>query len=524
MQQTAGGRWAGVLLHPTSLAGPYGIGDIGPAAVSLLDWLARAGQSVWQILPLGPPDFDGSPYGALSAFAANPLLISPDLLAADGLVAPADLAAPAAVATSPRVDFDRVAAWKEQLHRRAFERLQSRPELAPLRDELTAWQQAPEQRVWLDDWALFTALRLHHGRRPWYAWPAALRDREPAALEAARRDLAAEIAFESFQQAIFARQWQRLRAAAAERGIGILGDLPIYLAAGAADLWIHRGLFDLDAEGRPLRVAGVPPDYFSADGQLWGNPLYRWDRMAEDGYRWWIERLRTQLARTDFVRLDHFRGFEAYWELPADARTARDGRWVPGPGKALFDALRAALGGLPLVAEDLGEITPAVDELRRACGVPGMKVLQFAFGAEPNDHLPHRLGRDTVLYTGTHDNDTARGWYAGLDRASRRRVLTYVGGRARQIHEGLLRAAYTSPAQLAVAPVQDLLGLGRTARMNRPGQPTGNWGWRLEAGALTDAVADRVAELVAVSERKTPAASAVPAEPAPPPPPPSVTE
>lgn len=500
MAESTTGRWAGVLLHPTSLPGPFGIGDIGPAAVDFLAWLVRAGQSVWQILPLGPPDFEGSPYGALSAFAANPLLISPERLCEDGLLTRDELA-PGPGGRPDRVDFDRVAAWKEALHRRAFARLAD-PARAALRHELAAWRQAPEQRGWLADWALFAALRRGEERRAWITWPASLRDREPEALVAARRELAGEIAYEEFLQAIFDRQWRLLREEAKVRRIGILGDVPIYLAAGAADLWIHRELFDLDAEGRALRVSGVPPDYFSADGQLWGNPLYRWDRLAADGFAWWIERLRVNLRRADFVRLDHFRGFEAYWEVPAGAATAREGRWVPGPGRALLEALREGLGGLPLVAEDLGEITPQVDELRRAFALPGMKVLQFAFSAEPSDHLPHRYARDTVVYTGTHDNDTVRGWFAGLDAATRRRVLAYVGGTPRQLPAALLRVAYTSPAQLAVAPMQDLLGLGRPARMNRPGVAGGNWTWRLAPGGLDTALADRLAELATVSERR----------------------
>lgn len=497
---TAPGRWAGVLLHPTSLPGRFGVGDLGPAADAFLDWLARAGQNVWQVLPLGPVDMVGSPYGTTSAFAGNPLLISPERLVEDGLV-PAEALDSAPPFAAGELDFVRVAAWKEPLLRRAHDGLRALPEGAAVRTELAAWTTAPEQELWLPDWALFAALKRRHGGLPWTRWPDALRRRDPEAQESARRELADEIAFESFRQAVFARQWNRIRAEAAARGIGILGDLPIYLSGDGADLWARPELFDLDADGNPTRVAGVPPDYFSDDGQLWGNPLYAWERHATEGFAWWIARLRVQLARHDFLRLDHFRGFQAYWEVPAGAPTARDGRWVPGPGRALFDAARAALGELPLVAEDLGYITPEVDELRRGLELPGMKVLQFAFGADGSDHAPHRLTRDTVIYTGTHDNDTARGWLASLSRADRRRALVYLGGTAKGVAWSMVRAAYSSVAQLAVVPVQDLLDLGSEARLNTPGVPSGNWIWRLVDGQLTGELADRVAELAAVTGR-----------------------
>jgi 4-alpha-glucanotransferase len=509
---TAPGRWAGVLLHPTSLPGRFGIGDLGPAAVSFLDWLARAGQSVWQVLPLGPVDVAGSPYGTTSAFAGNALLLSPERLVEDGLLAAGDLE-PVPGFEPAKLDLARISAWKEPRLRRAHERCRALPGDSPLRGEIEAWIAAPEQQGWLPDWALFAALKRAHGDGEWTSWPEPVRRREGAALDAARVAHAAEIDYEIFRQALFARQWARLRAEASARGIGILGDLPIYLSGDCADVWARPDLFDLDADGLPFRVAGVPPDYFSEDGQLWGSPLYRWDRHAAEGYAWWIARLRLQLARHDFLRLDHFRGFQAYWELPAGAATAREGRWVPGPGRALFDAARSALGGLPLVAEDLGFITPEVDELRRGLELPGMKVLQFAFGAEGSDHAPHRLTRDTVVYTGTHDNDTTRGWYASLPRDDRRRARTYLGGSARDVVWSLIRAAYTSVAQLAVVPVQDLLGLGREARLNTPGVPSGNWSWRLLDGQLTEALADRVRELAAVAERVPPPKSSESAAP-----------
>jgi 4-alpha-glucanotransferase len=509
---TAPGRWAGVLLHPTSLPGRYGIGDLGPVAVAFLDWLRRAGQSVWQVLPLGPVDVAGSPYGTTSAFAGNPLLISPERLIEDGLLAPADLE-PVPAFSAAMLDVARVSEWKEPLLRRAHERFRALPGDSPLRAEIETWIAAPEQQAWLPDWALFATLKRAHGDREWSSWPEPLRRRDAAALDAARNERAGEVDYETFRQALFARQWTRLRAEAAARGVGILGDLPIYLSGDCADLWARPDLFDLDADGRALRVAGVPPDYFSEDGQLWGNPLYKWERHAAEGYAWWIARLRVQLARHDFLRLDHFRGFQAYWELPAGAATAREGRWVPGPGRALFDAARAALGALPLIAEDLGFITPEVEELRRGLELPGMKVLQFAFGAEGSDHAPHRLTRDTVVYTGTHDNDTTRGWYAALSRDDRRRARAYLGGSARDVAWSMIRAAYTSVAQLAVVPAQDLLALGREARLNTPGVPSGNWSWRLLDGQLTEALADRVRELAAVAERVPSPKSSEPATP-----------
>lgn len=499
---SAPGRWAGALLHPTSLPGRFGVGDLGPAAVAFLDWLARAGQSVWQVLPLGPVDIVGSPYGTTSAFAGNSHLISPERLVEDGLLT-AELLEQAPRFAPERFDFEPVAAWKEALLRRSHDRFRTLPDSSDsaVRSEIEGWIAAPEQQTWLPDWALFAALKVRHGGVPWPRWPEPLRRRDPAALEAARRELADEVALESFRQALFARQWGRIRSEAAARGIGILGDLPIYLSGDCADLWARPELFDLDADGNPTKVAGVPPDYFSEDGQLWGNPLYLWKRHAAEGFSWWIARLRVQLARHDFLRLDHFRGFQAFWELPAGAPNARDGRWVPGPGRALFDAARAALGRLPLVAEDLGYITPEVDELRRGLELPGMKVLQFAFGADGSDHAPHRLTRDTVIYTGTHDNDTARGWFASLSRADRRRALVYLGGTAKGVAWSMVRAAYSSVAQLAVVPVQDLLDLGSEARLNTPGVPSGNWTWRLVDGQLTGELADRVAELAAVTGR-----------------------
>jgi 4-alpha-glucanotransferase len=440
-------RRGGVLVHPPSLPGADG--GIAAAVPPFLAWVQEAGFSVWQILPLHPPGPGGSPYGAESAFAGDPAWFGDD----------------------PKADPAAVDAF------------------------------AREHAAWLDDWTLYAALKGAHEGEPWMAWDAPVRRREPAALASARRELAAEIAAHRRRQLVFARGWNALREEARGRGIAILGDVPIYMALDSADVWSHQDLFWLDEDGAPLRVAGVPPDYFAATGQLWGNPLYRWDRVRETGFAWWIARLARGLELHDALRLDHFRGFAGYWAVPAGATTAEAGAWEPGPGMALFDAVRAALGRLPFVAEDLGVITEDVVALRSALGLPGMRVLQFGFDDPGSDHAPHRLTRDVVVYTGTHDNDTARGWMAGLDARARERVLDYVGGREEEIAWSLVRVAMTSVADLAVAPVQDLLGLGSSARMNTPGVADGNWAWRCPDGALSRELAARLRRLGTLAGR-----------------------
>jgi len=494
-------RGAGLLLHPTSLPSRFGVGDLGPGAASFLAWAARAGVSVWQVLPLGPTGMGDSPYGCLSAFAGNPLLVSPELCRDEGLLGEEDLA-PDDSHGGDRVDFVAAAGLRERQLRRALANFRAAPPEALAR-AFAAFRDAPEQAGWLRDWALFAALKAAHGGAAWPGWDPELRDRRPGALAAAEQRLGAELEYHRFVQFLFFRQWEALRGRAHAAGIELLGDLPIYVAADSADVWAHRELFELDEAGQPLRMAGVPPDYFSATGQLWGNPLYRWDRLRESGYAWWIERLRANLRLTDRVRLDHFRGFAGYWAVPAGAPTAESGAWAEGPGAPLFEALGAALGGLPLVAEDLGVITPDVVELRDRFGLPGMKVLQFGFDPG-SDHAPHRLVPHSVVYTGTHDNDTTRGWFESLDDGARRRVLAYVGGTPDTISWDLLRTACVTVAELAIAPVQDLLGLDGSARMNRPGCGTGNWGWRLAPGSLTGELAERLAELAAVTGRLAP--------------------
>jgi 4-alpha-glucanotransferase len=483
----------------TSLPGAAGAGDLGPGAIAFLDWLVAAGQGVWQVLPLAPPGYGGSPYTSTSAFALHPLFLSVDRLVEDGWLA-AEEAQGLRPARGRGGDFAAAVALRERAARAALARLDRERPPERLAD-FERFLAAPEQATWLADWALFRALKRRAGERPWWEWPAELARREAAALARARTELAVETRCECFLQWLLERQWQALAAAARERRIEILGDLPLYLARDAADVWARPELFDLDPEGRPLNVAGVPPDYFSADGQLWGNPLYRWERHAAEGFAWWHARLTSNLARTPRLRLDHFRGFEAFWEVPAGAPTARTGRWVKGPGAAPFAALRGDGSSLPLVAEDLGVITPEVDRLRAELGIPGTKVLQFGFLPEASDHLPHRLRPDTAIYTGTHDNDTARGWYAKLDPASKRRFRDYLGSDGKHAARDLARAAATSVAELAIVAMQDALELPSAARMNTPGRDRGNWRWRLEREDLADAPARRLRRLAELSGR-----------------------
>ncbi len=494
-------RAAGILLHPTSLPGRFGVGDLGPAADRFLDWLVQAGQAWWQILPLGPPEVHDSPYNCLSAFAGNPLLISPERLLEDGLLDSSDID-DLAVASPGCVDFAAVAAWKEPLLRRSWERFRGS---GRLRDEAAAFEAAPEQ-AWLADWTLFAALRHHYESRGWWDWDPELSRRRPAALDEARRRLADEVAFHGYVQFQFFRQWDRVRAEGRNRGVRILGDLPIYVAQNSAEVWARPELFDLDDAGRPLSVAGVPPDYFSETGQLWGNPLYRWDRMADDGYGWWIARLAVNLRLADRVRLDHFRAFASYWKVPAGDETAAGGEWVDGPRLPLFDAFREALGDLPLIAEDLGEITPDVEELLAALGLPGMRVLQFGFDDSESLHAVHNLPPHCVVYSGTHDNDTTTGWYGDLEPGTREWVRDYCGlgpdADGSDVARAMIRLAYTSAAELAVVPVQDVLGLGSAARMNTPAVSGGNWLWRLREGELRREHAERLARLAEISGRR----------------------
>jgi 4-alpha-glucanotransferase len=497
-------RRSGVLLHPTSLPGRFGIGELGPEAYRFVDFLAGAGQRLWQVLPLGPTGYGDSPYQCFSAFAGNPLLISLEALVEDGWLEASDLEGPPGFPPES-VDYEAVAAFKLPLLDRAFGRFDTGAGAAD-REAFEAFRRA--NASWLDDYALYMAVKEAHGGAHWKEWEPNIRRREPKAVARWRRQEAGAIRAREFGQHVFFRQWQRLKDRCAERGVALMGDIPIFVSGDSADVWSHPRLFRLEADGRPSFVAGVPPDYFSATGQLWGNPLYDWDEMARTGYAWWIDRFRAALGVVDLVRLDHFRGFEAYWEIPAGEKTAVNGRWVKGPGAALFRALREALGDLPIVAENLGVITPEVEGLREQFGLPGMAVLQFAFGRDPDaaKFQPHTYPRNLVVYTGTHDNDTTVGWWTSTGegdstrepeevREEHEHALAYLDTQGREIHWAFIRAALASVADTAIVPLQDVLGLGSEARMNLPGRAHGNWRWRFTADALNDAIRDRLKRL-----------------------------
>jgi 4-alpha-glucanotransferase len=493
------GRASGILLHPTSLAGPWGVGDLGAGAVRFLDWLAAAGQRLWQVLPLGPTGYGDSPYACFSSFAGNPLLVALEPLREWGVLGDGDLTAPPTF-PAERVDYGAVLAWKLPLLRKAARRFLS-PVPAALRPRFDAFREA--EGWWLDDYCFFTAIKTRY-TGAWNAeWPEALALRDEAALGRARDELAAEIAAEGAIQFFFRKQWDDLRAEAHRRGIRIIGDLAIFAAPDSADVWAHRANFLLDARGRPTVVSGVPPDYFAATGQLWGNPLYDWDALARSGFRFWVDRIRAAFQLFDFVRIDHFRGFDSCWTVPADSPTAETGHWEPVPGQALFEALERELGELAIIAEDLGLITPAVNALRERFGFPGMRVLQFAFDSgeagtlDPgNRFLPHNHVPDSVVYTGTHDNDTTRGWFQKRTPAERSFLERYAGTTEPEIQWRLIRLAMSSVARFSVVPLQDVLGLGSDARMNTPGT-TGphNWSWRVPAGAPGPQTAERLRAL-----------------------------
>ena len=494
---TAFPRCSGILLHPTSLSGPDGLGDLGAGARRFVDWLAEHGQSLWQVLPLGPTGYGDSPYQTLSALAGNPLLISCEHLLQQGWLEDADLADRPDFPAGP-VDFARAIPWKTQLLDKAWERFRTTAD----HGEWRAW--CRREAAWLDDYVLFTALKEEQEGRPWNTWPRELVQRRPEALSAARARLENRLDAHRHRQWLVDTQWQELKLYARARDVRILGDVPIFVAHDSCDVWAHPELFQLDDDGNPTSVAGVPPDYFSATGQLWGNPLYDWPQLKATGYRWWVERLRRCLEQVDLVRLDHFRGFAAYWEVPADAKTAEDGAWVPGPGAEFFAALRDALGeDLPLVAEDLGVITPDVEDLRDEVGLPGMKVLQFAWSDPANVYLPHGHRRHAVVFTGTHDNDTVRGWWEdGATESERGYVTEYLGREITEPHWELIRLGMTSPAHTFIAPLQDVLGLGGEARMNLPGAEGGNWNWRLPDDGLTGTEGGRLARLTWLTNRR----------------------
>jgi 4-alpha-glucanotransferase len=487
-------RASGILLHITSLPSRYGVGDLGPGAHAFADFLARAGQTYWQLLPLTPTNSGtgNSPYNAYSAFAGNPLLISPDLLVAQGYLSPENLADVPAFGDD-RVEYARVTPWKKQLLNIAFENgLSWLPGRSGYQDFKAAhgW--------WLEDYALFASLKHHFEGLPWYYWPRDIRFRHPAALEEWRERLSMEVERERFKQYIFFDQWESLKARCERHHIRLMGDMPIYVSLDSCDVWAHPQFFDLDDNLLPIHVAGAPPDYFSKKGQLWGNPVYDWERMAASGFSWWLDRFRHNGMIYHAVRLDHFRGFVAFWQVPAGSKTARNGVWRPCPGKQLLQLVQEKLPHLDLVAEDLGHITPDVRELMVSLGFPGMKILQFAFGDDlPNNpYLPHNIDENCVVYTGTHDNNTLRGWYAKeLSLEQQALVAEYLGTDKvyHAVHEALIRAAMMSRARVCMLPLQDVLDLGSEARMNTPSQRNGNWVWRVLPEQLPRELAGKLA-------------------------------
>jgi 4-alpha-glucanotransferase len=492
-------------LHPTSLPGRYGIGDLGPAAYDFLEQLAASGCGVWQVMPLGPTGYGDSPYQCFSAFAGNPLLISPDLLEKEGILTQEELAEVPEFSTRT-VDYGGVYEWKTPLLEKAFANFEERAD-EEHQAAFEAWTVEPAQDGWLQDYALFRALKDEHDGAEWVTWDPKLAQRDPQALNAAADALVSSVRRRKFYQWVFFRQWHQLQEAAGALNIRILGDVPIFVAHDSADAWSHPEVFHFDRGGHPTVVAGVPPDYFSETGQLWGNPLYRWEAMEADGFRWWIERLRGAFRLYDMVRLDHFRGFQAYWEVPAGEETAINGQWVEAPGKALFETIRKALPDAPIVAEDLGVITPEVEALRDDFAFPGMKILQFAFGGDAqNEYLPHNIEANCVVYTGTHDNDTTLGWYEKASEGERNRVHRYLGSDGRDICWELIRLALGSVARTALVPMQDLLEVGTEGRMNLPGRSSGNWAWRLEAGEFSETLVERLKDMNEVYGRLPPAA------------------
>ena len=492
-------RSSGVLLHPTSLPGRYGIGSFNQSAYEWIDFLAQTRQSLWQVLPLGPTGYADSPYQSFSTFAGNPYLISLEELVRDGLLDHRVLD------TAPefprnRVNYGMIYNWKLPVLRRVAERFTERA---------TSEQQAEfeafcaEQAGWLDDYALFMALKDAHDGASWITWEMDLRGRKKRALNAAAKEHAGAILGHKLNQWLFFRQWLRLKAYANEKGIRIVGDIPIYVAMDSADTWANPKNFFLDDQFQPTVVAGVPPDYFSATGQLWGNPIYNWSYLKRTGYQWWIERIQAVLRLYDIVRIDHFRGFADYWEIPSDETTAINGRWVDGPGSEFFDAVKAALGELPIIAEDLGILSPAVVVLRNQFGLPGMKILQFAFSSDASDKfLPHNYKQNFVVYTGTHDNDTSWGWYQVTSTPAEQDYFRrYLRTDGRDVPWSLIDAAWRSVAVMAIAPLQDILGLGTDARMNLPGRTDGNWQWRYVPEQINGHVIERLREVTVVYGR-----------------------
>lgn len=486
-------RLAGLILHPTSLPGGHGVGDLGGAARAYADFLENAGMGIWQVLPLGPTGGANSPYQANSSFAGNPLLISLDMVSDLGLLEPGELRN--GPVNSDWADYDGAAAFKDKALRKALARFLNLRPGSELSNEFEGFCKVEQE--WLQDYSLYAAAKEFYQGQPWYLWPDMdLRLHHPEGIKKYQQLLGGEILYQKFRQFLFFRQWRELKRYANDKNIRFLGDVPIYCAHDSADVWAHPEYFQLDEEGGAKLMAGVPPDYFSATGQLWGNPVYNWKALKKDGYMWWVRRLKATLSMVDMLRIDHFRGFQAYWAVDKGETTAINGRWIKGPGQALFDVFRRELGdNLPILAEDLGVITPGVDKLRTDNGLPGMRVLQFAFADGAESYLPHMYDRNTVCYAGTHDNDTTRGWYEaqGPDYANRDlgaehdKARRYLGRDGSDMPWDLMRLAFSSVADTAIVLMQDVLALPNGARMNRPGQGKGQWRWRMTGDQLTNA-------------------------------------
>jgi 4-alpha-glucanotransferase len=502
-------RASGILLHPTSLPSRYGVGDLGANAFKFIDFLESAKQTYWQVLPLGPTGYGDSPYQSFSAFAGNTNLISPELLVEDGFLSVEEMEDKPDFPIG-RVDFGLLYEWKNHILARAFARFREASSVEQ-RGEFETFCET--EAAWLDDYALFRAIKKSQGQKMWLEWDDALKLRDESVLKNAREALRDDIQAQKFQQWLFFRQWTNLKNYANGKNIKIVGDMPIFVSLDSSDVWCNPQEFKLNADGSPKVVAGVPPDYFSATGQLWGNPIYNWENMRHENFRWWIDRVRAALKTVDIVRVDHFRGFAAAWEVPGGDETAVNGQWVEVPGREMFEALKQALGDLPFWAEDLGVITPDVEELRDSFGFPGMRILQFAFGGDPKSHdLPHNYIRNCVAYTGTHDNDTTVGWFSSVAGAGSTRdeaqigrerefCLKYLNSNGREIHWDFIRAVWSSVADTAIAPMQDLLGLGNEARMNLPASKSGNWSWQCLEDDFSEEIAARLRELTEIYGR-----------------------
>ena len=493
-------RSSGILLHPTSLPGKYGIGSLGKEAYKFVDFLKKANQKLWQIFPLGPTGYGDSPYQCFSTFAGNPYLIDFDLLIEQNLLAEEDLKGVDFGGNEEYIDYGAIYNQKYPLLRKAYENFKAN-ENKELKEKLETFK--AENSSWLDDYSLYISLKNHFNGLPWNEWEDDIRTRKEAAINKYKAELADEIEYNNFIQFLFFTQWNNVKKYANDNGIKIIGDIPIFVAVDSSDAWANPEIFLFDPELKPVKVAGVPPDYFSATGQLWGNPLYDWDKLKELNYKWWVDRVRANLSTCDIIRIDHFRGFDEYWAVPYGDKTAENGTWCPGPRTDLFNAIKNELGELPIIAEDLGTMTQGVIDLREATGFPGMKILGFAFDSkEENDYLPHTYTKNCVVYTGTHDNDTLIGWFTKANEDDKQFARNYLNSRSdNEIHWDAIRGAWSSVANMAIAPIQDFLGLGSEARINTPGLASGNWQWRLKDGVLTDELAERIAKLTKVYSR-----------------------